>query len=141
MNPKLRVVIDTSVLVSAALRPHSVPYTAVTEVMLHHVSLISHKTYAEVENKLLHTKFDVYVSREERLRFLEMLFFAAETVPVNTVITDCRDPGDNKFLELAVDGQADCIVTGDNDLLVLNPFRRVAILTPRNFLHQRLGKF
>ena len=47
----------------------------------------------------------------------------------------CRDPKDNQFLELAVNGQADFIVTGDEDLLVLHPFRAIPILTPRDFLH------
>jgi len=46
----------------------------------------------------------------------------------------CRDPKDNKFLELAVAGEATHIVTGDSDLLVLNPFRDIAVLTPSEFL-------
>ncbi len=50
--------------------------------------------------------------------------------------TECRDPKDNKFLELAVAGNADCIVTGDKDLLVLNPFRDTKIISPANFLIQ-----
>ncbi len=51
-------------------------------------------------------------------------------------ITECRDPKDNKFLELAVAGNADCIVTGDKDLLVLDPFRNIRIITPKEFLDQ-----
>ena len=51
-------------------------------------------------------------------------------------ITECRDPKDNKFLELAVAGKADCIVTGDKDLLVLHPFRNIRIITPKEFLSQ-----
>lgn len=134
MNPKLRIVIDTNVLLSAALRPHSVPYKAVIEVLLNHLVLVSSETYAEVKDKLLHTKFDAYAPREKRLRLLAMLLFAAERVTVNTVITECRDPKDDKFLELAVDGKAKYIITGDNDLLALNHFRGIKILTPRNFL-------
>jgi predicted nucleic acid-binding protein len=49
-------------------------------------------------------------------------------------ITACRDPSDNKFLEVAVAGEADLIVSGDDDLLVLNPFREIPIVTPRAFL-------
>jgi putative PIN family toxin of toxin-antitoxin system len=48
-------------------------------------------------------------------------------------ISECRDPKDNKFLELAVAGNADCIVTGDKDLLVLNPYRGTKIISPANF--------
>ena len=51
-------------------------------------------------------------------------------------ISECRDPKDNKFLELAVAGKADCIVTGDKDLLVLNPFRGTKIISPIDFLIQ-----
>jgi uncharacterized protein len=50
------------------------------------------------------------------------------------VITDCRDKKDNKFLELAISGEASRIISGDNDLLVLNPFRSVVISSPATFL-------
>lgn len=49
-------------------------------------------------------------------------------------MNECRDPKDNKYLELAVSGKAECIITGDEDLLVLNPFRQIDILTVQNFL-------
>jgi predicted nucleic acid-binding protein len=54
----------------------------------------------------------------------------------------CRDPKDDKFLELAVSGAACCVVTGDQDLLALHPFRSVSILTPAQFLEalSQLGK-
>ena len=58
-------------------------------------------------------------------------------VEVTTVVTDCRDVKDNKFPELAIDGQAECIVTGDKDLLVLHPYRNISILTPNAFLESR----
>jgi len=53
---------------------------------------------------------------------------------IQTRITICRDPRDNKFLELAVDGKAQIIITGDQDLLILNPFENIDVLTPRDFL-------
>jgi len=58
----------------------------------------------------------------------------AEWVDTDVKISACRDPKDDKFLELAVGGNADLIVTGDNDLLALNPFRGIPILTPDAFL-------
>ncbi len=58
----------------------------------------------------------------------------AEVVDVTENIAECRDPKDDRFLELAVDGNATCIVSGDSDLLVLNPFRGVRILTPQEFI-------
>ncbi len=59
---------------------------------------------------------------------------AAETVPYAERVTACRDPTDDKFLELAVNGRADLIISGDADLLVLNPFRGIAIMTPAAFV-------
>ena len=47
----------------------------------------------------------------------------------------CRDPKDDKFLEVAISGQADVIVSGDEDLLTMNPFSGIPIITPRAFLH------
>jgi len=60
-------------------------------------------------------------------------------VAVNEAITACRDAKDDKFLELAVSGKASHIVSGDADLLVLHPFRSIAILTPQAFLANLLG--
>ena len=61
---------------------------------------------------------------------------ACEAVPILYAIRVCRDPKDDKFLEVAVHGQADAIVTGDQDLLNLNPFRGIAILTPREYVER-----
>ena len=58
----------------------------------------------------------------------------ANWVHPEIIITDCRDPADNMFLELAVEGQADIIISGDNDLLSLNPFRGIKIITAAEFL-------
>jgi putative PIN family toxin of toxin-antitoxin system len=55
-------------------------------------------------------------------------------IKVTTTVTICRDPKDNKFLELALEVNAACIVTGDKDLLVLNPFENIPIVTPADFL-------
>ncbi len=77
---------------------------------------------------------DKYLLEEERMRFLIALLKEAEMMEVSEEITDCRDVKDNKFLELAVGGKANCIVSGDDDLLVLNPFRGIPILTSREFL-------
>jgi len=68
------------------------------------------------------------------MRFLVGLLKEAELVQVTETINSCRDAKDNKFLELAVAGKASCIVSGDDDLLVLNPFRGIPIITPREFL-------
>ena len=61
-------------------------------------------------------------------------FFCIITIKPTETITDCRDPKDNKFLELAVASNAPFIITGDDDLLVLNPYRDINILKSGDFL-------
>ena len=61
---------------------------------------------------------------------------ASEWVEIDVRINDCRDPSDNKFLELAVSGRATHIITGDGDLLGLDPFQGKPVLTPGEFLRQ-----
>lgn len=57
-----------------------------------------------------------------------------ELVQPGRIITICRDPKDNKFLELAIAGKADVIVTGDEDLVVLDPFEGIPVIQPSEFL-------
>ena len=71
------------------------------------------------------------------LTWLESVLAAAELVSITEPIVACRDPKDDKFLELAVNGGADVIVSGDADLLVLNPFRGIAIISPAVFVQRR----
>ena len=79
-------------------------------------------------------KFDRYVVEALRTEFLETILNDAVWVEIQESVMACRDPKDDKFLALAVDGQADFIVTGDRDLLVSNPFRGIAIVQPEEFL-------
>lgn len=79
-------------------------------------------------------KFDRYLSKENKNELIKDLTETALFLDPNQIITDCRDSKDNKYLELALTGQAECIITGDLDLLVLNPFREILILTSQEFL-------
>ena len=76
--------------------------------------------------------FDTNAS--ERERFLGLLLRDAQLVEITESIRACRDPKDDQVLELAVCGRADWIITGDADLLVLDPFRGIRIVTPTNTL-------
>jgi uncharacterized protein len=127
---------DTNVAVSAALLPHSVPRQAFDRALEHGTVLISSATVAELNDVLRRPRFNKYVHEEERLEFLATLVRESELVMVTDVVIDCRDPKDNKFLELALSGKATHIVSGDEDLLVLHPFREVSILTPQAFVAQ-----
>ena len=78
-------------------------------------------------------RLDRYLHEDERIDFLLHLIRDAVIAPVTVTLSDCRDPEDNKYLELAVSAQATCIVSGDQDLLVLHPYRSIPILTPKAF--------
>ena len=83
---------------------------------------------------LLRPRFDRHVDLNSRGEFLATLLHDVELVEITESITVSRDPEDNKFLELAVSGQATHIVSGDQDLLALHPFLGIAIVTPRAYL-------
>ena len=68
------------------------------------------------------------------LVWLSRMLTEAKLVTISERVTECRDPKDNKFLELALDGRADVIVSGDYDLLELNPFRKIPIVRPTAFV-------
>ena len=131
----MRFVFDTNVIVSAALLAGSIPRQAFDKALDAGKILISIPVLLEMAEVLSRKKLDKYLLEEERMLFLVALLKEAELVEITEVVNDCRDAEDNKFLELAVSGKADCIVSGDEDLLVLNPFRELPILTPREFLH------
>jgi uncharacterized protein len=79
-------------------------------------------------------KFDKYQSLQNRLVFFKAYSLLALNIEPTIKITACRDPKDDKFLELAKTASADCIITHDKDLLVLNPFEGIPIFTPPDFL-------
>ena len=136
---ELRIVIDTSVAVSAVLLPRSVPRQVFDAAAARGKLLVSEATIAELDEVLRRPKFDKYIPEVNRLEFLAALVREAERVEVTEVITACRDAKDDKFLELAVNGRASHIVSGDGDLLVLHPFRGIAVVTPQTFLTSLLA--
>jgi putative PIN family toxin of toxin-antitoxin system len=134
MSPEPRYVFDIGVVVSAVLFEQSVPGQAFYAALDRGKILVSQATFGELADILGREKFDRYVTREERERFLALFLIQATLVEITEEIRACRDSKDDKFLELAVSGAASYLVTGDQDLLVLHPFRGIAILTPAQFL-------
>ena len=96
--------------------------------------LVSFLTIAELHGVLSRKRFRRYVDEEEIRSILAALTREAEWVDVGARIQACRDPKDDKFLELAVSGHGTHIVTGDTDLLELSPFQGIEILPPHRFL-------
>jgi len=129
-----RVVIDTNVLISGLLSTTSTPAQAVDKAVTHAQLVATAETLRELIEKLLSRKFDRYVGRERRDALLQRVASLVEIVDLLQPIRASRDPKDDKFLEAAVNGRADVIVTGDKDLLDLNPFRGIAIVAPADYL-------
>jgi len=132
----LRFVFDTNVLISAALSGESTPRRAFDHALDRGIILLSLPALVELKEVLTRNKFRAYVTEDEVRQFLAVLAGSSQWVEIDVQIDDCRDPSDNKFLELAVSGRATHIITGDHDLLTLNPFRGMPVLTPGEFLRQ-----
>ena len=127
-------VFDTNVLVSAALFPTSIPSRSLHVARSTGILLLSGDTLRELEAVLARSKFDHYLDERLRFEFLELLKRAFTMVEIVERIAACRDPRDDKFLEVAVNGRARWIVTGDSDLLSLDPFKDIRIVTPARML-------
>lgn len=134
-----RLVIDTNVFISGLLSSTSHPARVVERAIEHGQLLGSTQTVRELIETLLLPKFDRYVSRQRRETLLDRLAPLVEIVEIVQRVQVCRDPKDDKFLELAVNGRANVVVTGDDDLLSLHPFRGIDILSPAAYL-DRPGK-
>ena len=134
MRISRRLVVDTNVFASAIIFPRSVPRRVVDHALDHGVVLFSEATMSELAEVLSRSKFDSFVSRVERELFLAQIETAAEFVPIIQLVRACRDPNDDKFLEVALNGRADVIITGDADLLGMHPWKGVAISSPAHFL-------
>jgi putative PIN family toxin of toxin-antitoxin system len=129
-----RVVIDTNILISGLLVTASTPAQAVDKAVMKAQLVATIDTLRELIEELYSPKFDRFVRRERRLALLERVASLVEIIEVLQSIRASRDPKDDKFLEAAVNGRGDVIVTGDKDLLDLNPFRGIAIVTAVAYL-------
>jgi len=127
-------VFDSNTIVSAFLFEQSSPGLALKEALARGQVLLSIDVAEELADVLRREKFDRYVGRKIREEFLRALIRDSVYVEISETIQACRDSKDDKFLELAVSGGASHIVTGDDDLLALHPFRGISIVTPRQFL-------
>lgn len=131
------VVLDTNVLVSGALLPQSVPAKVFDRILLTDVLLFSESTLGELRSVLDRRKFQRYLDPDRRSRFLARCVEAASFVEILRRLQVCRDPDDDKFLDVAINGGADVIVSGDDDLLQLDPFEGISIVTPAVYLATR----
>lgn len=107
------IVIDTNVLISAGLLPNSRAAQSLTAAFDHFVLAQNQMTWSELQEKISLLKFDKYFGIDGRLKLMARLTQNIEFVDVQAIVTDCRDPRDNKFLALAINAHSRTIVTGE----------------------------
>lgn len=133
----MRVAIDTNVFVSTIIKPENRVGMIVVRMRNGEYTLLySEEMLEELTRVITRDKiWKKYKLTDDTFNaFLNSIIEHGERVQVFTVVNVCRDPDDNILLSLALDGKADYIVSGDKDLLVLNPFREIPIITPGEFL-------
>ncbi|MCO5121726.1 MAG: putative toxin-antitoxin system toxin component, PIN family [Burkholderiaceae bacterium] len=130
--------IDSNLWVSRLLMPGGTAARAVDHGLSWGVPLVSEATLAELSDVLSRDRFDRYVTRTDRQHFLRLLGGVVRVVPITQRIVACRDPRDDRFLDVALSGEAHLILSGDRDLLELHPFHGIEILSPADFLRRPL---
>jgi len=127
---------DTNSLVSASLIGGTTLSRAMDLAVMLGKLAFSNATMDELVEVLFRKKFDKYfLNDEEKWSAIQRIALNAVFFSPVESIVDCRDPKDNKFLELEVESNASCIITGDKDLLILHPFRGIPILNAADFLN------
>lgn len=134
MRNKPRYVFDTNVIISGLFFERSKPALAFSAALDSGEILLSQPVLKELIEVLTREKFKPYLVSEEREQFIIALLRESTFIDIKERIQACRDPKDDKFLELAINGGASCIISGDEDLLILNPFRDIPIIKPSEFL-------
>ena len=129
-----KIVFDASSIVGALLKPGSVPEQALLLARARDVICLSDPVEAEIREVLGRPRFTRYLGEGRGERVMDLVASAAAQFSPSVVVQDCRDAKDNKYLELALAAEAAAIVSSDNDLLVLDPWRGIRIVTPAHFL-------
>ena len=129
-----QVVVDTNVILSAALSPNGIPATLLDGLLQIGKLVFSGQTFAELEGRVWLPKLDRYLPMDRRHRLLREVNAAAIWVNVPTSISErvfSRDPKDDAFIHTALAAGVSRLITGDNDLLCLHPLGDLHILSPR----------
>ena len=127
-------VFDANTFISAALIQHSVNAQALDRAIETGIIAMSPSVLSEIKEVIYRTKFNKYLSDLQRTGFINRIERDVKTFEIKETIKACRDPKDDKYLDLAVTCNASCIITGDKDLLILNPFNDIPIITPAEFI-------
>jgi len=133
-EPKPRVILDTNVIISGIMFKGDAIRRLLLFALNEYQLIFSQTTWDELASVLQRDAFEKHMPLGARLRVLAQLAGQVQVVDSTSIVTDCRDPKDNKFLALALDANVITIVTGDNDLKVLHPYKCIAIQSPADFM-------
>ncbi len=128
---------DHNAVVSAFLKPDSAPAWLLDEVLRSHIAVTTNEILVELAEVSSRSKFNRYLSADERHSFVLNYADRCQILEVSDVIAECRDPDDDKFLALAFVSEANFIISGDIHLIEMNPWRGIPILKPQQFLDLR----
>ena len=134
--PLTEWVLDTNVLISAALSVQGAPHQLVQEVLQRGCLVFSEASFAELRTRLHRPKFDRYLSLEMREALLHDFGASARWVDPGTITAYCRDPDDDVFIAAALAAGLQCLVSGDKDLLQSPLPSGFRVLTPAQALKQ-----
>lgn len=133
----MRAVIDTNVIVRAVIMPHGTVGPVLLRLRQGDYTLLYAQSLLEELVDVLNRpriRGKYHLSDNDIQTILALILLRGEAVDPQHSVTTCRDPKDNKFLEVAQTGQADVIVSSDDDLLILHPFAGIPIVPPFTFL-------
>ena len=109
------------------------PFRIVEHLIKNNALIFSKQTISDLSSRITQPKFDKYVSAEDREAYVNNLILSADLVIIDNLIQGCRDRDDDKFLETAVKGDAQFIISGDQDLLTMHRFEGIDIVTVQEF--------
>jgi uncharacterized protein len=128
------VVFDASSLIGALLKQGSIPERALLLARAHDIICLSVEVEAEIREAFTRPRFGKYLTPGRTQLILDVLTASAVTIVPTIRVTDCRDVKDNKYLELVLASGAATLVASDADLLTLDPWRGVRIMTPAEYV-------
>ncbi len=128
------VVVDANTVASAALKAQSTPETALLFSLTYDSLYLSEAVLDEIRDVLSRSKFRKYFGQQRVAELIALILADAHFVTPTTSVHACRDPADDKYLDLAVAADAYAIVTGDRDLLSMSPWRGIRIMNASDYV-------
>ncbi len=128
------VVVDANTVASAALKAQSTPETALLFALVYDSLYLSEPVLDEIQEVLSHPKFRRYVGEQRLAEIVALMLADAHFVTPMANVRACRDPADDKYLDLALAADAFAIVTGDHDLLSMPPWRGIRIINAAEYV-------